>query len=251
MKVTNSYVAFKKIKKMRLSMRYVEQCDYNGYAECYDETELNEKIKKSVQHIVDTVTEERIQYVTFDNNGKYHVVDNGENDFCHKIITYEQMKYLFLVNEEYTILLNVEKECADFFWWDSINERWDYMPQLDERDGFCCQMRNGQFIFNTYEAFISYVKNIHLSSVLRKEYNEGFFEKVKSAYQDDIIFKDVKQKWHNKVRQEKLTFGNNNVVIIYTCISFDYLIIVVNIEVKYLVKECLVGSEKFYCVSTS
>lgn len=250
MKVTNLYLAFKKIKNMRLPMKYVEQCDYNGYAESYDETELNEKIKKSIQYIIDTATEERTQYVIFGNAGKYHVINNETNEFCHKIVIYEQMKYLFLVNEEYTILLNVEKEHEDFCWWDKTNTRWDYMPHLDDRDDFCYKLRNGQFIFNTYEAFVSYVKNMHFSSVLSKGYNEDFFEKVKSAYQDETIFQEVKLKWYNKVRQEKRTFGNNNVVIIYTCILLDYFVIVVNIEVEYLGKECLVCGEKYYHIST-
>lgn len=215
---TNLYIVFEKIKKERIPLEYVdwELCQNN-----MDSRELNEQIKKSIDYVAQNTPESDTEYITLMEDGSYHVADSSSKDNGLKMLKYKGHKYLYLVCNQYEILINYEPEGKDFCY--RVDYRmWEYIP--DKEDFYRPYFGKDYYILNTYDAFCNYA-NQNLIFGLSKELNKPFFDEMEKRLQNSNINLGIKA---CMPMQFAIIRESGNTITTFTIVVYDYLIIIVD-----------------------
>lgn len=215
---TNLYIVFEKMKKEKIPLEYV---DWEFYQSSIGSRELNEHIKKSIDAIVQNVPESDTEYITLVENGSYHVAGCSRKENGLKILSYKGYKYLFLVCNQYEILINYEPEGKDFCHWVDYG-RWEYIPDKEYFYEPC--LDGNYYILNTYNAFCNYAE-YNLIIGLSKEINKPFFSEIEEGLQYSNINLGIKA---CTPMQFAIIRECGNRIITFTIVVYDHLIIIVD-----------------------
>ncbi len=215
---TNLYIVFEKIKRQKIPLEFI---DWELYQDNMDARALNERIRKSIDYVAQSAPESDTEYVTLMESGSYHVANSNSKDNGLKILSYRGYKYLFLVCNEYKILINCEPDGKDFCNWVDYH-RWEYIP--DKEDFYRLYSGTDYYILNTYNAFCKYAGQ-HGNGIPSRELSMPFFDEAADCLQ---------KSYYNlgtmvcTPMQFIIIKEDGNKAATFTIVVYDHLIIIVD-----------------------